>query len=39
VLVRPDQFVWTGDDAPGDVGALLREVTGAAQDDGREVES
>jgi hypothetical protein len=29
VLVRPDQFVaWSGDDAPGDVIALLRKVTG-----------
>jgi hypothetical protein len=31
VLVRPDQFVaWAGDDAPGDVAALLRKVTGTA---------
>jgi hypothetical protein len=31
VLVRPDQFVaWTGDDAPRDVAALLRKVTGSA---------
>jgi hypothetical protein len=31
VLVRPDQFVaWTGDDAPRDVAALLRNVTGSA---------
>ena len=30
VLVRPDQFVaWTGHDAPDDIAALLRKVTGA----------
>jgi hypothetical protein len=29
VLVRPDQHVaWAGDDAPSDVDALLRKVTG-----------
>jgi 4-hydroxyisophthalate hydroxylase len=29
VLVRPDQFVaWTGDEAPEDAAALLRQVTG-----------
>src|SRR5581483_5844366 len=29
VLVRPDQFVtWAGDDAPSDIAALLRQVTG-----------
>jgi 2-polyprenyl-6-methoxyphenol hydroxylase-like FAD-dependent oxidoreductase len=32
VLVRPDQFVaWTGNDAPGDVVAVLRKVTGTAE--------
>jgi 2-polyprenyl-6-methoxyphenol hydroxylase-like FAD-dependent oxidoreductase len=31
VLVRPDQFIaWTGDEAPGDVVALLRKVTGTS---------
>jgi hypothetical protein len=34
--VRPDQFVaWAGGDAPDDVVALLRKVTGTAEGGGR----